>query len=491
MKFRQLPRTDLVLSEVGFGVWTVATNWWGQISDEGKASLLENALEIGINFFDTADTYGEGFGEEILSKVLGHRRKDMIIATKFGYDFYDKSIPRVGHQERVQKFDREFVTFACEQSLRRLQTDYIDLYQLHNPKMSALERDELFEALEQLQFEGKIRYYGSALGPDIGWFEEGEASMRERHVDSLQIIYSILEQDPARDFFPICNRRRDVGLISRVPHASEVLTGRFTSSRQSSTRSGTTGPARKAEWMRAGAAPRRNRVKFLAQDDDAGRTMSQAAIKFCLAQPSLSCRCCPTSPTWRSCGSIPDASARPRTSPEDEQSQVWTTCGLTPSTWRNPNAAIPGNLSRAPERVAEACRAQDHTPVRPSKEISEVVNIRSGEEVERDQDAGLPLSSTERGRFQPVTSQVSRAKKLVYRFDEGDAPLMVEPPGRQGQQPVRDGPPGACRYPRDLSFPRRCASRVLFRAWGTTGGRTGCSKTASGSPTCGPARSRP
>ena len=88
-------------------------------------------------------------------------------------------------------------------------------------------RDELFETLEELKTEGKIRYYGVALGPDIGWFEEGEASMKERQVSSLQIIYSILEQDPAKDFFPIA-KDCEVGLLSRVPHASEALTGRYT-----------------------------------------------------------------------------------------------------------------------------------------------------------------------------------------------------------------------------------------------------------------------
>ena len=281
MKFRQLPKTELVLPEVGFGVWTVATDWWGKISDEGRASLLENALELGVNFFDTADTYGEGFGEEILANVLGHRRKDIIISTKFGYDFYDKSVPRVGHQERVQKFDREFVTFACEQSLRRLQTDYIDLYQIHNPKMTALERDELFETLEQLQSDGKIRYFGTALGPDIGWFEEGETSMRDRHVHSVQIIYSIIEQDPARDFFPIA-QEENVGLISRVPHASEVLTGRYIE--PPSFQEGDHRASRKAEWMRE-ALRKAEQVNFLVQEDT--RTMSQSAIKFCLAQPSI------------------------------------------------------------------------------------------------------------------------------------------------------------------------------------------------------------
>ena len=281
MRFRELPRTELILPEVGFGVWTVATDWWGKISDADRAALLENALELGVNFFDTADTYGEGFGEEILAKVLGHRRKDLIISTKFGYDFYDKSAPREGHQERVQKFDREFVTFACEQSLRRLETDYIDLYQIHNPKMTALERDDLFETLEQLQVDGKIRYFGAALGPDIGWFEEGEASMRDRHVDSMQMIYSIIEQDPARDFFPIAGEE-NVGLISRVPHASEVLTGRFIE--PPTFQEGDHRASRKAEWMRE-ALRKAAEVRFLAQEDT--RTMSQSAIKFCLAQPSI------------------------------------------------------------------------------------------------------------------------------------------------------------------------------------------------------------
>jgi aryl-alcohol dehydrogenase-like predicted oxidoreductase len=282
VKYRQLPRTDLTLSEVGFGAWTVATDWWGKLEDHERAGLLENAVELGVNFFDTADTYGEGYGEEILAKVLGHRRQQLVIATKFGYDFYDKSTPRVGHQERPQRFDRDFVVFACEQSLRRLETDYIDLYQIHNPRIAALEQDELFEALEQLQFEGKVRYYGAALGPDIGWLEEGVASMEERHVDSLQIIYSILEQEPARDFFPIA-QEHEVGLISRVPHASEVLTGRFTEVPEF--QEGDHRAHRRSEWMRE-ALQKVERVRFLA--DDAGeRTLAQAAIKFCLAQPTI------------------------------------------------------------------------------------------------------------------------------------------------------------------------------------------------------------
>jgi aryl-alcohol dehydrogenase-like predicted oxidoreductase len=190
--------------------------------------------------------------------------------------------PRVGHQERPQKFDQEFIRFACEQSLRRLNSDYIDIYQIHNPRIDALEKDELFEVLEELKTEGKIRYYGVALGPDIGWFEEGEAAMKERQVRSVQIIYSILEQDPAKDFFPIA-KDCEVGMLSRVPHASEALTGRYTevpTFDESDHRS-----HRRMEWLRE-ALQKVEQVKFLA-GEETGRTLAQAAIKFALYQPTI------------------------------------------------------------------------------------------------------------------------------------------------------------------------------------------------------------
>ena len=281
MKFRKLPRTDLTLSEVGFGVWTVATNWWGKIEDGDKSALLENAVEEGINFFDTADTYGDGFGEEILAKVIGHKRNDLIIATKFGYDIYDPT-PREGHQERTQKFEKEFVKFACEQSLRRLGTDYIDLYQAHNIKLADLEKDELFETLEQLQFEGKIRYFGVAIGPDIGWQEEGEYSIKERQVTSAQIIYSLLEQAPAKRFIELANEH-EVGLLSRVPHASNTLTGEF--DRGLPTFDPDDHRAhRKNEWL-VDAMRKVDRIRFLAQEES--RTMAQSAIQFVLKPKAI------------------------------------------------------------------------------------------------------------------------------------------------------------------------------------------------------------
>ena len=280
MKYRRLPRTDLNLSEVGFGVWTVATNWWGRIEESDRIRLLQESIDRGVNFFDTADTYGEGYGEEILAKALGKERNNIVIATKFGYDFYT-NVEREGHTERPQKFEPEFIRYACEQSLKRLKTDYIDLYQLHNPRLAAIEDDEVFDTLDELVKEGKIRYYGSAIGPDIGWFEEGEASMRERNVSSVQIIYSILEQDPANRFFPISDEE-EVGLLSRVPHASETLTDKFREPPEwdpSDHRS-----HRRHLWM-VEAIKKADQVRFLAEET--GRTMAQAAIKFCLAQPTI------------------------------------------------------------------------------------------------------------------------------------------------------------------------------------------------------------
>ena len=129
MKYRTFPGTDLTVSEIGFGVWTTSAGWWGDYSDEQAIHLLHRAADLGITFFDTADTYGDGRGETILADAFakGGRRADVVIGTKFGYDFYGHG-ERRGQQERPQDFSPRFIRFALEQSLRRLGTDYVDLY---------------------------------------------------------------------------------------------------------------------------------------------------------------------------------------------------------------------------------------------------------------------------------------------------------------------------------------------------------------------------
>ena len=280
MKYRHLPGTELDLSEVGFGVWTVSTDWWGRMEEIDRVTLLQKAFDLGVTFFDTADTYGKGYGEEILFKALRAQRHEIVIGTKFGYDFYNY-LERVGHEEREQRFDREFIRFACEQSLRRLGTDYIDLYQLHNPKIDVIEQDEVFSTLEDLVREGKVRYYGVALGPDIGWVQEGTSSMCNREIKSLGIIYNILEQDPARRFFPIA-KDKEIGLISRAPHASGALTSKH---RQSPESDGAIHASHRGDENFEGGTEKAAMVEFLSQGT--GRTVGQAAVKFCLSQECL------------------------------------------------------------------------------------------------------------------------------------------------------------------------------------------------------------
>ena len=155
MQYRTFPKTDVTVSEVGFGVWTITAGWWGTYTDDEAVGLLRKAFDLGVTYYDTADTYGNGRGEEIMPKAFGKRRHDVVISTKVGYDFYNNSGPRTGQRELPQDWTPEFIKFACEQSLKRLGTDYIDLYQLHNAKFDALESDDLFTALEELQREGR------------------------------------------------------------------------------------------------------------------------------------------------------------------------------------------------------------------------------------------------------------------------------------------------------------------------------------------------
>ncbi len=285
MEYRNLAGTDLVLSTIGFGVWSVSTNWWGAVAPDDGVALLRNAFDLGITFYDTADTYGAGFGEEILAKALGGRRHEIVIGTKGGYDL---DAPREGHSERPQNWEPDFIRTACERSLRRLQTDHIDLYQLHNARLSAIERDDLFALLEELVHTGKVRQYGVAVGPDIGWQEEGEYTLRERRVPA-QIIYNIFEQDPARGFIALAEET-GIGLISRVPHASGLLDGTYTRESRIEFDPDDHRTYRRKQWLEAGL-DRLDRIRFLLEDRES--TIGQLALQFVL-KPKMIASVLPT-----------------------------------------------------------------------------------------------------------------------------------------------------------------------------------------------------
>ena len=280
MKYRKLGNTDIAVSEVGFGVWTVSTGWWGEVVDDRSVRLLRQAHERGINYFDTADTYGSGKGETLLADAFGHMRDEVVISTKIGYDFYNHTARR-GQQERPQNWSEDFLRFALEQSLKRLDTDYVDFLQLHNTKMDAAEDDELFALMEAFKEEGKIRAYGAALGPKIGWRDEGVKMMRERDLAGVQMIYNLLEQDPGRDLIEAA-RDTNTSLVVRVPHSSGMLEGRYDENT-------TFGPNdhrrhRPKEWLTTGLQKVES-LSFLTESGE--RTLGQAALKFVLASPEV------------------------------------------------------------------------------------------------------------------------------------------------------------------------------------------------------------
>ncbi|MDQ4004588.1 MAG: aldo/keto reductase [Actinomycetota bacterium] len=278
MKYRRLGDTEIEVSEVGFGVWTVSTGWWGEVDDEKSVRLLRQAHERGINYFDTADTYGSGKGEMLLANAFSGMRDEVVISTKIGYDFYSHT-KRRGQQERPQDWSEDFIRFALEQSLKRLGTDYVDFLQLHNTKMEAVENDALFGLMEEFAREGKIRAYGVALGPKIGWLEEGVKAMRERNVSGVQMIYNLLEQDPGRRLIEAA-RETDTSLVVRVPHSSGMLEGKYT--KDTTFAKNDHRRHRSKEWLFEGLK-KVAQLAFLTAE----RTLGQAALKFVLASSEV------------------------------------------------------------------------------------------------------------------------------------------------------------------------------------------------------------
>lgn len=291
MEYRTFGDTDLRASVVGFGVWTVGTTMWGIQDEAVGVNLLRRAYDLGITFYDTADVYGDGLGETILAKALGGQRERITIATKFGYDFYSHPGVQPGQRERPQDWSPAFIRKACEESLRRLGTDRLDLYQLHNPRLDTLQRDDIFEALDRLRAEGKIRHVGAALGPAINerQIEEGRCCIERRRLASTQIIYNLFEQMIGQPLFPVARRHR-AGLMVRVPHASGLLEGKYTRETTFSENDHryfrVNTDQRKKEWLDDGLK-KVDAVRFLVEG--AGRTIAQAAIRFVLAEPSVAC----------------------------------------------------------------------------------------------------------------------------------------------------------------------------------------------------------
>jgi aryl-alcohol dehydrogenase-like predicted oxidoreductase len=288
MEYRTFPGTDIKASAVGFGVWTVATTWWGITDRQVGIDLLRRALDLGITFYDTADTYDDGGAETILAEAFPGRRDELTIATKFGYDIYN-SKPDPSQRERPHNWEPSFLRFAVEKSLERLKTDRIDFYQMHNPRIDALRRDDLLAELEALKQEGKIRAYGAALGPAINerQVDESLEVIERTKMDGVQIIYNLLEQQIGAPIFDAA-RKHGKAVLTRVPHASGLLEGNlhanttFAPGDHRNWRMTTN--EQKRQWLDRGLL-KVEKLDFIAEK--AGRTMGQAAIQFILAEPSV------------------------------------------------------------------------------------------------------------------------------------------------------------------------------------------------------------
>jgi aryl-alcohol dehydrogenase-like predicted oxidoreductase len=283
MKYRKLGRSGIKVSEIGFGAWTIGLDWWGKkIDDDEAIRMLKRAYDLGINFYETADMYGKGKSEKIVSQAFKDMRDEVVYSTKWGYDMYDAI--QIGHNELPQKHNPEFLKYALQQSLNRLQTDYIDVYSLHNPKMDAIKNDSLFISLDRLVQSTKIKSHGVALGPAIGWKDEGLLAIEKRNITCLQTVYNLLEQDPGRAFLNAVRKNNDdVGIMVRVPDASGVLTGKVnekTAFDKNDHRSN-----RKKEWI-IEAMQKVEKMKPIA--NARGWSISQLAIKFILSQKEIS-----------------------------------------------------------------------------------------------------------------------------------------------------------------------------------------------------------
>src|SRR5881398_3866674 len=283
MKYRTYKNTDLTVSEVGFGLWTISTGWWGNYTEGEALALMHKAFDLGITLFDAADTYGNGLSEEYIAKAFPKNRGEVVIATKVGYDFVTHGEARGrGQREIPQDFSPDAIVRATEAALKRLKTDRIDLLQLHNIRMDQVTDDAVWKTLQQLKGAGKIGYYGVALGPAIGWMYEGINVIREREITSMQHIYNMLEQHPGRAIHEAATETgKETMFLIRVPHSSGMLEGKYDA--ETVFPPGDHRAHRPRSWLLNGV----KKVEQLRFLENADRTLGQAALQWLLADDRI------------------------------------------------------------------------------------------------------------------------------------------------------------------------------------------------------------
>ena len=273
MKYRTLGKTGLRVSIVGLGTMVHAGHF-GPMKDSESLEAIETALELGVNFIDTSDAYGAGYGETLLGNAFKGKRDKIVIATKGGNVM-------VGPNRGKRIFEPDYISRVMDESLRRLQTDYIDLYQLHNPTVEVIERGAVWEMLERAKRAGKIRHYGVSINS----MEEGTAAVKDGRAETIQVEYNLLAQEPAETFFPAA-QQANIGVIARVPLKRGILTGKLKQSDEQRFQ----GEDVRARSFKGEAfaqeLAKAEQLKFLAHGPV--QSLGQAAIAFCIAHPAVS-----------------------------------------------------------------------------------------------------------------------------------------------------------------------------------------------------------
>lgn len=213
MEYRELGRTGFRISAISFGAWAIGGEAWGGADDATSLKALHRAVDLGVNFFDTADVYGDGRSERLLARLRHERKEPIAVATKAG---------RRLNPHNAEGYNRANLTAFVERSLRNLETDALDLLQLHCPPPAVLDSAEVFGILDDLVEEGKLQYYGVS----VETVDEAVRAIQWPNVQSVQIIFNLFRLKPSERFFAAAATKQ-VGILARVPLASGLLAGRL------------------------------------------------------------------------------------------------------------------------------------------------------------------------------------------------------------------------------------------------------------------------
>jgi aryl-alcohol dehydrogenase-like predicted oxidoreductase len=273
MIYRRLGKTELNVSVVGVGTWQLGGEWGKTYEQKEVDQMMARAKELGINLIDTAECYGDHTSERLVGNAVKHDRKDWIIATKFGHKFHKNF-------ERTTHFDPPSVQKQLEESLKSLQTDYIDLYQFHSGSNEDFDNPDLWEMLAKQVEAGKIRAVGLSItnaNPPLQ-----VQKMSGYGISALQVIYNRLSREPELEIFPTC-QREDIGVLTRVPLASGFLSGKYTPDTKF-TNPDDVRSLRDQETIRKQLL---EVEKIKAEEVPAGVDMAQWALAWCLHHPAV------------------------------------------------------------------------------------------------------------------------------------------------------------------------------------------------------------